>query len=1156
MAHPPLHSEIIIGALPEIASLVADSADSANSSELTRPSHPVQQQKQQKQQTKSFAEALRGSSQLRDDERQTPQPSEFPKFFLADSNEASIGSIHNINGRPTLVFSDSETESLAADFRLALIGKFSHGSPPYSQLHRLLAKSGLKGTFTVSMINNKHALISLSDESDYNRLGCAEFGTLMARVCVEVDLLKPLLEEIDLKICGTTIVQKIEYEQVPQYCSLCKHVGHKDSECYSKGDAPKPPRRGRAAAENRQIMNRRYVPTSVSAPISNAHNNDVNENASRVVENDAIDDVNTQLVDAENDAKIVEIAENEKNDNAGMTVARNVEVDGIDDANAYVNDAYLEDNVGKNGFNDTNVNLSVGAHLSNYVIIEAFERWKKRPKRIKLKEAVQLFKNLKHLGRVCPGARYCKDTFEKGSRFVEAIAKAFNTHHHQTTTHLSSPPPPEASPPPAPPRRRRCAAAGRLPEISPALHRSRPPSSESSRHDLSSHGARALIRHLTRRQWSVKVAEIKSKSPMNRRKLLSNIPADFRRPIARDRQHPKNRSVRPYSRLRRRISAARRRFPVAPLPLRSPFHDGLTCPLCFRQRQLPGDDVIHSQSIRVPSLAESTRQNSTHQTQNRSFSEAAALNSEKSKSPPSDFKKFFLAGSKSTSIGTVNTINGRPTIIFSDEETQSLAADFRYALVGKFSHGSPPYSLLHRLLSNLGIKGAFTVSLINNKHALINLTNESDYSRLWMRRIWYLKGFPMRVFKWSPTFTPDQESSVVPIWVSFPDLPAHLFCKDALHTIATFVGTPLQIADSTFSRSMLSRARVCTEIDLLKPLVKELDLQINGRTFVQKVEFEQVPQYCSLCKHVGHHDLECYTKGNAPKPPQACFWNKRGDYKTNERQGLPPEIGECSKAFEPSKFIVDDSDEHDITVAKVDVANEAHIVDAMPENTTVEVHVEHDVSVVENDTIIEHAIMYIENENENVEGVVGCEKEPLHNDNCASGALIVRLDSFSFDLKKKMSSFEVDNALRLFDTFKQFGKVMKEIEVDVQKRIKRNGLALRSAKLYQECVLIFYRISQLYLKPLDGRSPPIATRTRRRKKGKNPLNRRTTYTTSNFLLLHFVGELHFLALEFFGIGCMVGSWQDLGISSFGVCSCRLKQQAWWGFFEWMMELLL
>ncbi|KAL0311725.1 UNVERIFIED_CONTAM: hypothetical protein Sradi_5571800 [Sesamum radiatum] len=129
----------------------------------------------------------------------------------------------------------------------------------------------------------------------------------------------------------------------------------------------------------------------------------------------------------------------------------------------------------------------------------------------------------------------------------------------------------------------------------------------------------------------------------------------------------------------------------------------------------------------------------------------------------------------------------------------------------------------------------------------------------------------MRVFKWSPTFIPDQESSVVPVWVSFPDLPAHLFRKDALHSIAKFVGVPLQIADSTFSRSMLSRARICIEIDLLKPLVKEFDLQINGRTFVQKVEYEQVPQYCSLCKHVGHQDSECYTKGNAPKPRRRVF---------------------------------------------------------------------------------------------------------------------------------------------------------------------------------------------------------------------------------------------------------------------------------------------
>ncbi|KAL0334478.1 UNVERIFIED_CONTAM: hypothetical protein Sradi_4659700 [Sesamum radiatum] len=125
----------------------------------------------------------------------------------------------------------------------------------------------------------------------------------------------------------------------------------------------------------------------------------------------------------------------------------------------------------------------------------------------------------------------------------------------------------------------------------------------------------------------------------------------------------------------------------------------------------------------------------------------------------------------------------------------------------------------------------------------------------------------MRVFKWSPTFTPENESSITPIWVSFPELPAHLFRKDALFAIANNIGTPLQIADSTFYQYNLANARVCVEIDLLKPLLKEIDLKICGATIVQNIVYEQIPNYCSLCKHVGHRDAECYSKGDAPKSP-------------------------------------------------------------------------------------------------------------------------------------------------------------------------------------------------------------------------------------------------------------------------------------------------
>ncbi|KAK4417288.1 hypothetical protein Salat_2554400 [Sesamum alatum] len=41
------------------------------------------------------------------------------------------------------------------------------------------------------------------------------------------------------------------------------------------------------------------------------------------------------------------------------------------------------------------------------------------------------------------------------------------------------------------------------------------------------------------------------------------------------------------------------------------------------------------------------------------------------------------------------------------------------------------------------------------------------------------------------------------------------------------------------------------------------------------MEYEQIPKYCSLCKHVGHQDFDCYSKGNAAKPPPSKCNNIR-----------------------------------------------------------------------------------------------------------------------------------------------------------------------------------------------------------------------------------------------------------------------------------------
>ncbi|KAL0310327.1 UNVERIFIED_CONTAM: hypothetical protein Scaly_2938900 [Sesamum calycinum] len=483
--------------------------------------------------------------------------------------------------------------------------------------------------------------------------------------------------------------------------------------------------------------------------------------------------------------------------------------------------------------------------------------------------------------------------------------------------------------------------------------------------------------------------------------------------------------------------------------------------------------------------------------------------------------KILLANSTPASIGSTNKINGLTTLIFSDSETQSLADEFKLALIGKFSHGSPPYSQLHRLLAKSGLKGAFTVSLLNNKHALISLSNESDYTRLWLRRIWIINGFPIRVFKWSPTFTPNHESSIVPIWVSLHELPAHLFRKDALFAIANNIGTPLQIANSTLNQSNLANARVCVEIDLLKPLLKEIDIQICGTTIVQNIVYGQVPNYCSLCKHVGHRDTECYSKGDAPKPPsQRRKFGKKNEVteryklkgkavaqdvhkmldKMTEKNITVNEVGECSKnavdhpryvsvaALNSQKGIVElpqpvCNDEVEISCAEND--------DFVDENDGF--CVENDNCVVENDAIrvLETGVEFDGN------GNVGCGNTSVmeadvnwqeanvsldcdtfgftceNEENATNlgekvvGTMITRPNNIVDELRRGKKWISVDTAVGLIQNWKRFGVVIKGIKEDVEAIIKRNKLAVSSAIQFQKCVLLYDSVRQLNLKPLD-----------------------------------------------------------------------------------------
>ena len=57
----------------------------------------------------------------------------------------------------------------------------------------------------------------------------------MARVCVEVDLLKELPKHIRIGDEEMELLQPILYEDLPYYCTKCHTVGHSNSVCKNKG---------------------------------------------------------------------------------------------------------------------------------------------------------------------------------------------------------------------------------------------------------------------------------------------------------------------------------------------------------------------------------------------------------------------------------------------------------------------------------------------------------------------------------------------------------------------------------------------------------------------------------------------------------------------------------------------------------------------------------------------------------------------------------------------------------------------------------------------------------------------------------------------------------------------------------------------------------
>ncbi|KAL5169644.1 Transposon TX1 uncharacterized protein [Glycine soja] len=106
----------------------------------------------------------------------------------------------------------------------------------------------------------------------------------------------------------------------------------------------------------------------------------------------------------------------------------------------------------------------------------------------------------------------------------------------------------------------------------------------------------------------------------------------------------------------------------------------------------------------------------------------------------------------------------------------------------------------------------------------------------------------------------NEELSKIPVWVKLRNLPLELWNPQALGKILSKIGSPIRSDHLIASKGSISFARALVEVDTSLELIDEVRFRLpTGKTFVQKIEHEKRPSFCTHCKMIGHHLTNCKT---------------------------------------------------------------------------------------------------------------------------------------------------------------------------------------------------------------------------------------------------------------------------------------------------------
>ncbi|XP_060211621.1 uncharacterized protein LOC132639155 [Lycium barbarum] len=192
-----------------------------------------------------------------------------------------------------------------------------------------------------------------------------------------------------------------------------------------------------------------------------------------------------------------------------------------------------------------------------------------------------------------------------------------------------------------------------------------------------------------------------------------------------------------------------------------------------------------------------------------------------------------------------------------------MSNECRFTLVGKFIKTRPQIEKLRaRFAEKITVKGKATIGVYDYRTVFLNFSMEEDFKAVWYKRSIEIDEQVMWLEKWTPEFKPDEDSPIVPVWVLLPGLPFHLHTWNYVKQVVAPIGTPLTMDAATKNRTRPSMAKVRVEVNLTKTKLTSIfvgteDENFPRKGFYQKIEYENVPKFCTHCRILGHSILQC-----------------------------------------------------------------------------------------------------------------------------------------------------------------------------------------------------------------------------------------------------------------------------------------------------------